>query len=119
MAPKKDKKSESLLKYLRNQSDYLNARQALSNYAQTFKGIELQFNNTPASSKNFSEVSRAYKDAQTRIDALQKAIIETFPIGDAAMKGSSSGNVGLFVVLALGAGLAGAAYYFSTQNKQG
>ena len=70
MAPKK---SQSLLKYLRNQSDYLNARQALSNYAQTFKGIELQFNNTPASSKNFSEVSRAYKDAQTRIDALQKA----------------------------------------------
>ncbi len=53
------------------------------------------------------------------IDALQNAIIETFPIGDAAAKGSSSGNAGLFVVLALGAGLAGAAYYFSTQNKQG
>ena len=70
MAPKK---SQSLLTYLRNQSDYLNARQALSSYAQTFKGIELQFNNTPPSSKNFSEVSRAYRDATTKIDSLQKA----------------------------------------------
>jgi len=73
MASERNKKSEKLLKYLRNQSDYLNAREALSNYAQTFKGIELQFLNTPASSNNFSEVSRAYRNAQTKIDALQKA----------------------------------------------
>jgi hypothetical protein len=73
MAPKKDKRSASLIKYLSNQSDVVNARQALSNYVQTFKGIELQFNNTPASSKNFSTIAAEYRAAETRIDALQTA----------------------------------------------
>jgi hypothetical protein len=70
MAPKR---SASLNKYLSNQSDVVNARQALSNYAQTYKGIELQFKNTPASSKNFSTIVAEYRAAETRIDALQKA----------------------------------------------
>ena len=74
MAPKKDKRSASLLKYLSNQSDVVNARQALSNYAQTYKGIELQFKNTPASSKNFSTIVAEYRAAETRIDALQKQL---------------------------------------------
>ena len=63
MAPKKDKRSASLLKYLSNQSDVVNARQALGNYAQTYKGIELQFKNTPVSSKNFSTIVAEYRDA--------------------------------------------------------
>jgi hypothetical protein len=50
----------------------VNARQALGNYAQTYKGIELQFKNTPASSKNFSTIVAEYRAAETRIDALQK-----------------------------------------------
>jgi hypothetical protein len=74
MAPKKDKRSASLIKYLSNQSDVVNARQALSNYAQTYKGIELQFKNTPASSKNFSTIVSAYRDAETKINALQKQL---------------------------------------------
>jgi hypothetical protein len=74
MAPKKDKRSASLIKYLSNQSDVVNARQALSNYAQTYKGIELQFKNTPASSKNFSTIVAEYRAAETRIDALQKQL---------------------------------------------
>jgi hypothetical protein len=74
MAPKKDKRSASLLKYLSNQSDVVNARQALSNYAQTYKGIELQFKNTPVSSKNFSTIVAEYRAAETRIDALQKQL---------------------------------------------
>jgi hypothetical protein len=71
MAPKR---SASLNKYLSNQSDVVNARQALSNYAQTYKGIELQFKNTPASSKNFSTIVAEYRAAETRIDALQKQL---------------------------------------------
>jgi len=71
MAPKR---SASLNKYLSNQSDVVNARQALGNYAQTYKGIELQFKNTPASSKNFSEIVSAYRAAETRINALQTAL---------------------------------------------
>jgi hypothetical protein len=71
MAPKR---SASLIKYLSNQSDVVNARQALSNYAQTYKGIELQFKNTPASSKNFSTIVAEYRAAETRIDALQTAL---------------------------------------------
>jgi hypothetical protein len=74
MAPKKDKRSASLLKYLSNQSDVVNARQALGNYAQTYKGIELQFKNTPVSSKNFSTIVAEYRAAETRIDALQKQL---------------------------------------------
>jgi hypothetical protein len=74
MAPKKDKRSASLIKYLSNQSDVVNARQALSNYAQTYKGIELQFKNTPASSKNFSTIVAEYRDAETKINALQKQL---------------------------------------------
>lgn len=74
MAPKKDKRSASLIKYLSNQADVVNARQALSNYAQTYKGIELQFKNTPASSKNFSTIVAEYRAAETRIDALQTAL---------------------------------------------
>jgi hypothetical protein len=74
MAPKKDKRSASLIKYLSNQSDVVNARQALGNYAQTYKGIELQFKNTPASSKNFSTIVAEYRAAETRIDALQKQL---------------------------------------------
>jgi hypothetical protein len=74
MAPKKDKRSASLIKYLSNQSDVVNARQALSNYAQTYKGIELQFKNTPVSSKNFSTIVAEYRAAETRIDALQKQL---------------------------------------------
>lgn len=70
MAPKR---SASLNKYLSNQADVVNARQALGNYAQEYKGIELQFKNTPASSKNFSEIVAAYRAAETRINALQKA----------------------------------------------
>jgi hypothetical protein len=70
MAPKR---SASLLKYLSNQSDVVNARQALGNYAQEYKGIELQFKNTPTSSKNFSDIASAYRAAETRINALQKA----------------------------------------------
>jgi hypothetical protein len=76
MAPKKDKRSASLIKYLSNQSDVVNARQALSNYAQTYKGIELQFKNTPASSKNFSTIVAEYRAAETRIDALQTALTD-------------------------------------------
>ena len=74
MAPKKDKRSASLIKYLSNQSDVVNARQALGNYAQTYKGIELQFKNTPVSSKNFSTIVAEYRAAETRIDALQKQL---------------------------------------------
>jgi hypothetical protein len=71
MAPKR---SASLNKYLSNQSDVVNARQALSNYAQTYKGIELQFKNTPASSKNFSTIVSEYRAAEARINALQTAL---------------------------------------------
>jgi hypothetical protein len=73
MAPKR---SASLNKYLSNQSDVVNARQALSNYAQTYKGIELQFKNTPASSKNFSTIVSEYRAAEARIDALQTALTD-------------------------------------------
>jgi len=76
MAPKKDKRSASLIKYLRNQADVVNARQALSNYAQTYKGIELQFKNTPTSSKNFSTIVAEYRAAETKIDALQTALTD-------------------------------------------
>jgi hypothetical protein len=73
MAPKR---SASLNKYLSNQSDVVNARQAISNYVQTYKGIELQFKNTPASSKNFSTIVSAYRAAEARIDALQTALTD-------------------------------------------
>ena len=65
------KRSASLLKYFSNQSDVVNARQALSNYAQTYKGIESQYNNTPATSKNFSTILAEYRSATSKIDKLQ------------------------------------------------
>lgn len=65
------KRSASLLKYFSNQSDVVNARQALSNYAQTYKGIESQYNNTPATSKNFSAILAEYRSATAKIDKLQ------------------------------------------------
>jgi len=73
MAPKK---SQSLIKYLNNQSDYINARDALKNYAQTFKSIELAYTNTSPTSNKFSEQLVAYNAAKARIDSLQKAFDE-------------------------------------------
>jgi hypothetical protein len=66
-----NKRSASLLKYFSNQSDVVNARQALSNYVQTYKGIESQYNNTPATNKNFSTILAEYRSATSRIDKLQ------------------------------------------------
>ena len=71
MAPKR---SAGLLKYFSNQSDVVNARQALSNYVLTYKGIEAQYNNTPATSNKFPEILAAYNLATAKVDSLQKAL---------------------------------------------
>jgi len=70
MAPKR---SAGLLRYFSNQSDVVSARQALSNYVLTYKGIEAQYNNTPATSNKFPEILAAYNLATAKVDSLQKA----------------------------------------------
>jgi hypothetical protein len=70
MAPKKDRAPST---YLSNQMDYLNARDALKNYQSKYTSAKLAFDNTPTSSKNYSEVVANFQEANTRIDSLQKA----------------------------------------------
>jgi hypothetical protein len=74
MAPKKDRAPYT---YLSNQMDYLNARDALKNYQSTYTSAKLALENTPTSSKNYSEVVANFKEANTRIDSLQKAFDDT------------------------------------------
>jgi hypothetical protein len=71
MAPKR---SAGLLRYFSNQSDVVSARQALSNYVLTYKGIEAQYNNTPPSSNKFPEVLALYNLSTAKVDGLQKAL---------------------------------------------
>ena len=70
MAPKKDRAPST---YLNNQIDYINARDALKNYQSKYTSAKLAFDNTPTSSKNYSEVVANFQEANTRIDSLQKA----------------------------------------------
>ena len=83
MAPKK---SESLLKYLRNQSDYLNARDAIKNYNQTFAAIERAYNSTPPTSTAFSGVLASYNAAKVRMDSLEKAFKDATEAGTERFK---------------------------------
>ena len=78
MAPKK---SESLLKYLRNQSDYLNARDAIKNYNQTFAVIQREYNSTSPTSNRFPEILASYNAAKTRMDSLEKAFEDATTAG--------------------------------------
>ena len=70
MAPKKDRAPYT---YLSNQMDYLNTRDALKNYQSTYTSAKLALENTPTSSKNYPEVVANFKEADARIDSLQKA----------------------------------------------
>lgn len=72
-----------------------------------------------------SDIVKGFEDTKTfgaEITALQKAIIDTYPVSTPASNvpkiSSEESNTGLYVTLGLGlVGAVGAAYYFSTQKK--
>jgi hypothetical protein len=74
MAPKKDKRSASLNRYLSSQSDVANARASLMADLKSYNQAKFYFENLSPSSKDFSAALDNWNTAKARAESLQKAV---------------------------------------------